>query len=303
MSAADKKKLDGIAAGAAVTSVNNQTGAVSITPANIGAVAKSGDTMTGVLALKGSQYGGPDGEYGMNANNSDIVHVNAIYHNDNADNFSEGHLFYRSATTWDAMAANGGTFYFGSNVARDANLTGNATLKAGRLILTASQDASGTSANPVALIVGGEQTGYHLEFDGNEIIAKSDGTHGSTLYLNSDGGGNVYIGPGGLAIGKALEIAYGGTGATTAAGARTNLGIATTVTTVTTTGITSHGNWVSGLKPNEVVIDAAYCAAGTVAVTPYVNSDGKWAFHCIRVSTGEAYGTAFDLTIRYHNIY
>ena len=41
MSAADKKKLDGIAAGAAVTSVNNQTGAVSITPANIGAVSTS----------------------------------------------------------------------------------------------------------------------------------------------------------------------------------------------------------------------------------------------------------------------
>jgi hypothetical protein len=34
-----------------VTSVNNQTGAVSITPANIGAVAKSGDTMTGPLTI------------------------------------------------------------------------------------------------------------------------------------------------------------------------------------------------------------------------------------------------------------
>jgi hypothetical protein len=34
-----------------VTSVNSQTGAVSITPANIGAVAKSGDTMTGRLTI------------------------------------------------------------------------------------------------------------------------------------------------------------------------------------------------------------------------------------------------------------
>lgn len=295
MSATDKTKLDGITAGAAVTSVNNQTGAVSITPANIGAVgntgfqriagelslrpsgseggqitleapsdhperagividqqgtsnfrifgkasadgtsitgagttldinpyaktitggytftgnvtgtasenvAKSGDTMTGVLTLKGSQYSGPSGAYGMNANNSDIINVNAIYHSNPADNFSEGHLFYHSATTWDAMAANDGTFYFGSNVEQNANLTGNATLKAGRLILTASQDASGTSANPVALIVGSEQTGSHLEFDGNEIIAKSDGTHGATLYLNNDGGGVVDIGSGGLQV-------------------------------------------------------------------------------------------------------
>ena len=40
-----------INAKAGVTSVNNQTGAVSITPANIGAVAKSGDTMTGPLGV------------------------------------------------------------------------------------------------------------------------------------------------------------------------------------------------------------------------------------------------------------
>lgn len=41
-----------------VTSVNNQTGAVSITPANIGAVAKSGDTMTGTLYVNRTSDGG-----------------------------------------------------------------------------------------------------------------------------------------------------------------------------------------------------------------------------------------------------
>jgi hypothetical protein len=40
-----------INAKAGVTSVNSQTGAVSITPANIGAVAKTGDTMTGPLTV------------------------------------------------------------------------------------------------------------------------------------------------------------------------------------------------------------------------------------------------------------
>lgn len=57
MAVEDKIKLDGIAAGAAVTSVNNQTGAVSVTPANINAVDKFGDTMVGPLTLN-SDYEG-----------------------------------------------------------------------------------------------------------------------------------------------------------------------------------------------------------------------------------------------------
>lgn len=54
MSAADKIKLDGIAAGAqvnSVTSVNNQTGAISVTPENIGALPISGGTMTGDIDM------------------------------------------------------------------------------------------------------------------------------------------------------------------------------------------------------------------------------------------------------------
>lgn len=42
-----------------VTSVNSQTGAVSVTPANIGAVAKTGDTMTGGLTIS---LGAGDGQ-------------------------------------------------------------------------------------------------------------------------------------------------------------------------------------------------------------------------------------------------
>ena len=56
-----------------------------------------------------------------------------------------------------------------------------------RLRLTATTDVAGGSANDVALIIG-SQSGEHLEFDGNEIMAKSNGTTPSVLYLNSDGG-------------------------------------------------------------------------------------------------------------------
>ncbi len=62
MSALDKAKLDGIASGAQVNSVTGvkgnaestyRTDNVNLTPANIGAVAKSGDTMTGPLKWSG----------------------------------------------------------------------------------------------------------------------------------------------------------------------------------------------------------------------------------------------------------
>lgn len=54
MSATDKTKLDGIAAGAqvnAVTSVNGNTGNVNLDAADLGAVAVTGDNMTGNLTL------------------------------------------------------------------------------------------------------------------------------------------------------------------------------------------------------------------------------------------------------------
>lgn len=58
----------------------------------------------------------------------------------------------------------------------------------GTLILAKTQDASGVANNKPALIVGGTDSQQHIEIDSNEIIAKSNGTAGGTLYLN-DGNG------------------------------------------------------------------------------------------------------------------
>lgn len=69
----------------------------------------------------------------------------------------------------------------------------------GTLVLSKTQNASGTANNSPALIVGGSATSAHLEFDANEIMAKSNGTTPSTLSINLDGG-KVYIGSGGLQV-------------------------------------------------------------------------------------------------------
>lgn len=62
----------------------------------------------------------------------------------------------------------------------------------GSLILSKTTDLSGTADNKPALIVGGQTTGNHMEIDGNEIQAKSNGTTPSALHINPDGG-DVWI--------------------------------------------------------------------------------------------------------------
>lgn len=64
----------------------------------------------------------------------------------------------------------------------------------GTLDLTRVADASGTADNKPALRIG-NINGGHLEFDGNEIMAKATPTTTGVLYLNNEGSG-VYINAG-----------------------------------------------------------------------------------------------------------
>ena len=118
----------------------------------------------------------------IGAQNASAIH---IYNDNNSTTFVNG-----------GFSSSGDTSYnLGSASYRWGTIYGN------RLIAYSTTDAEAGSANAVALITGAPQ-GYHLEMDGNEIMAKSDGTHASTLYLNADGGnvilcessGNVGIG-------------------------------------------------------------------------------------------------------------
>lgn len=82
---------------------------------------------------------------------------------------------------------------------------GNMTLT-GTLILNKTTDLSGTVNSGPALIIGGGQTGVHMEIDANEIHAKATGTTVAALYLNSEGG-TVY------ANGQPIPAVYTGTAA------------------------------------------------------------------------------------------
>lgn len=67
----------------------------------------------------------------------------------------------------------------------------------GTLVLSKTQDLSGTANNSPALIVGGVATSTHIEMDSNEIQAKSNETTPTSLTLNADGG-QVVVGSDGL---------------------------------------------------------------------------------------------------------
>ena len=79
----------------------------------------------------------------------------------------------------------------------------------GKVILSKTTDASGTAAGNCALQIG-DTAGTHLEFDGNEIMAKSNVSTPSVLYINSDGGLTTF-GSGGVSVkGGGVTLAGGG---------------------------------------------------------------------------------------------
>ena len=94
-------------------------------------VKRSGDTMAGVLTMKGNMYNDArDGA--LNMNNSDIYGANSIYTADSADNAGEGLQFYRDATHVDTLWVSGGDIMFAPNRALGTATSKDNSQKVGR---------------------------------------------------------------------------------------------------------------------------------------------------------------------------
>lgn len=74
--------------------------------------------------------------------------------------------------------------------------------------------------------MGGAATASHLEFDGNEILAKSDGTTPGTLYLQDSTGTVNVNGSGGLKVANGPTVFQNNTSYTTKQGRNITLSTA-----------------------------------------------------------------------------
>lgn len=93
--------------------------ATYVTPSKIEALPISGGTLTGVLTLKGSQYGTDATTGGLNCNNSTITQVNAIYFADTINSLGDAgegiNFVHGSGGTYDTLYAISGDLKFAPN--------------------------------------------------------------------------------------------------------------------------------------------------------------------------------------------
>ena len=185
-----------------------------------------------------------------------------------------------TASDVGALATTGGTLTGG--------LTGTTATFSNTVTITRTTDASGTSDNKPALIVGGTSTQQHIEIDNNEIMSKASGTTVGSLYINSDGG-NVYVNGKQVAVmtgDRGLFAGYETVGSATtinnasadANEVNTNVTLAnstdgtayTKLVRFTVAGKTvtlgSKWNWVGGVAPTSIkagsILVCCWCGSG-----------------------------------------
>ena len=94
------------------SAIRQWTNDIVYTAESIGAVKKSGDTLTGALVAKGNQYFEDNSVFGIHMNNSDIVGINSLYFSDQSDSGKESINFYRDSTHYDSVYSYGGTLLY-----------------------------------------------------------------------------------------------------------------------------------------------------------------------------------------------
>ena len=154
----------------------------------------------------------------------------------------------------------------------------------GTLDLTRATDAQGTGTNAPALRIG-SLTGAHLEFDGNEIMAKASENTVGPLYINNDGG-QVIIGSGGLkTTGAIIGNLTGNVTGNVSGSSGSCTGNAATATALKT------ARYIDGVSFNGSADIAHYASCSTAAGTP-----AKTA-----TITGFALKTGAKATIKFTN--
>lgn len=161
---------------------NATTAAGALT--NLGAVAKTGDTMTGNLIISnGSNYKGLILKGDSSSPTISFYNTGSRLTIDQYANGSTGGERYLLPTP-NSLSAD--VWY---NIITNKNIT--QTLP-GQLILSKTTDISASASSESALVIG-TKTGYHLAFDIDEIMAKSNATTVGDLHFNYDGG-NIIMG-------------------------------------------------------------------------------------------------------------
>ena len=136
----------------------------------------------------------------------------------------------------------------------------------GTLVLSKTTDAAADANNGPALIIGGTQTTTHIEIDCNEVIAKSDGTTETDLYLGTNSA-KVHIGQSN--IGGSTGPIYLKAGVPTACSGRTVPGIKS-ASAVGTLGWGTNNTYVADISLlaywngayKDTASNLAYCDRG-----------------------------------------
>ena len=161
---------------------------------------------------------------------------------------------YMTDTTW-VRVYNSKSFYVPGNTQID-----------GTLYLYRTTDAAATTDNRPALVVGGAATAAHIEMDSNEIIAKTNGTTISTLYLNSGGAANTV---------RITESTVGNTA---------------TPVYLSTGAVTSCSYGFKGSYTNPVIVWCGYAYRTYSSTSWSLTKSGGWASASLSVSNANTYG-------------
>ena len=166
-----------------------------------------------------------------------------------------------------------GTSSFAGLTTTGLTVNGNASVT-GTLTLTKTTDAATGTSNSPALIIGGTASTAHIEIDNNEIIAKSNGTTATILYLNPDGG-TVHL--------SNQNKIYANNGTLTATNI-TSSGTSTLTTVIGTDGKFNNVTVTDTLKSFKWDIDHVANLGGNFMVTPTYYANNGATFYVSTIS-------------------